>query len=227
MDVLNKQLVVVHPEYVDDYPHYTREEITADATAHFIGIVGGFVALFWFSSQGMLGFQSSLNSAVTLYACCALVLFCCSAAYHMSPRPEWRPLLRRFDQSAIFFKIAGTYTPLVVMVGSSFSYSLLAMVWATALLGAGFKLGTGDRLDRYTVGIYLGLSWSAVLLIWPLFTGLPLLSALLIVAGGVVYTAGVYFHQSKHIKYNNAIWHAFVLGGSLCYFIAITNAISA
>lgn len=225
MVALDKQLVVVQPERVGDYPHYAPEEVRADATAHALGITGGLVVFGWFASQGMIGFHGLLPSALTLYSICMIVLFCCSAAYHMTPKPEWRPVLRRFDQSAIFFKIAGTYTPLVVLVDSTFSYSLLAMVWVSAFLGAGFKLGTGDRLDRYTVAIYMGISWSAVLLLWSLFETLPLVSASLIVVGGLVYTIGVYFHQSGHIKYNNAIWHAFVLGGSACHFSAIATAI--
>lgn len=225
MVALQQQLSVVHPERVDDYPHYTKSEIRADAVAHILGVVGAFAALIWFANQGLIGFDGALPVSLTIYALCMIALFSCSGAYHMTPKPEWRPVLRRFDQSAIFFKIAGTYTPLVVLVDTTFSYSLLALVWAAALIGAGFKLGTGDRLDRYTVGIYLGISWSAVLLLWSLFTALPLLSASLIVVGGFVYTAGVYFHQSGHIKYNNAIWHFFVLGGSACHFWAIASAV--
>lgn len=225
MVALDRQLSVVQPETVDDYPHYTKEEIRADATAHALGICGALAAFAWLTSQSLIGFDSALTLSLTLYAVCMIALFCCSAAYHLTPKPQWRPVLRRFDQSAIFFKIAGTYTPLVVLVDTTFGYSLLAMVWAAALLGAGFKLGTGDRLDKYTVVIYLGISWSAVLLLWSLFTSLPLLSASLIVIGGLVYTAGVYFHQSGHIKFNNAIWHFFVVGGSTCHFFAIANAI--
>ncbi|MGB7432869.1 MAG: hemolysin III family protein [Ahrensia sp.] len=225
MVALGQHLTVVQPETVDDYPYYAKEEIKADATAHLLGILGALAAFAWLASQSMIGFAGALPLSLTIYALCMITLFCCSAAYHMTPKPQWRPVLRRFDQSAIFFKIAGTYTPLVVLIDTTLSYSLLAMVWGAALLGAGFKLGTGDRLDKYTVVIYLGISWSAVLLLWSLFTTLPLLSASLIVVGGVVYTVGVYFHQSGHIKYNNAIWHFFVLGGSACHFLAIANAI--
>ena len=224
MFALKNQFVFVDRECVDDYPVYSFGERVADGTIHVIGIVASVTGAIWLAQAGYLGAATPMQLAMTIYIATVVALFVLSASYHMTPWPRQRPLLRRFDQSAIFFKIAGSYTPLVVAVGSGFSYSVLAFIWACALVGSGFKLFTGDRLDKYTVSIFLGMGWCSVLLIWPLYNTLSLVGATLIVIGGLIYTAGVNFHQAGHIKYNNAIWHGFVFVASCFHFAAIVYA---
>lgn len=224
MVALHQEVSLIDQEQVSDYPNYALEERVADGVVHALGISASLIGLGWLAGTGYLGFSTPLQIAIGIYALTVVVLFNCSAMYHLTPLPQLRPLLRRFDQSAIFFKIAGTYTPLVVIVGSAFSYSVLALVWAAALVGAGFKLLTGDRLDRYTVAIYLALGWGSVLLLWPLYNALPVAGATTIVLGGLLYTVGVYFHQAENMKYSNAIWHGFVLSASVMHFVAINLA---
>lgn len=203
------------------YPEYSREECIADGTIHFLGIAGSIIAFSLLFSQTTL--NPRLMPALSTYAVTVIALFCLSAAYHMTPWPDARPLLRRFDQSAIYFKIAGTYTPLVFVVDTTFAYSLLTVIWVAAAVGSLVKLITGDRLNRHTVVIYLGLAWSSVLLLWPLLQTLDLNDVMFVVFGGVLYTIGVYYHQSEG-KFANAIWHAFVLTASCCHFVAIADA---
>jgi len=211
------------PEAPYDWPNYTRGERIADGTIHAIGIVGSILAFYYlFSFPGLI--DANLVPALIVYAVCSIALFCFSALYHLAPWPHRRPFLRRVDQAAIFFKIAGTYTPLVFLVDTLFGYSLLTAVWIAASVGAISKLMTGDRLDSHTVTIYLGLSWSSALLLWQLVQTLDFWSVWFVVLGGILYTIGVIFHQWDGLKFQNAIWHAFVLVASACHFTAVASA---
>ncbi|MEM0898628.1 MAG: hemolysin III family protein [Pseudomonadota bacterium] len=227
MVAIQREIIAIDVESVDDYPLYTAEEKLADAIIHAVGIVASLFACGWLWGIGFANFHTGLGIAVALYAVLVIALFMCSCAYHHTPVETLRPFLRRLDQSAIFFKIAGTYTPLVFIIGTTFGFSVLAFVWSCAVLGAAFKMFTGERLSRYTVSMYLALSWASLLLIWPMYHALPGLSLTLIALGGITYTTGVYFHQASGMHFNNAIWHAFVVAGSAMHYTAIGIAASA
>ncbi len=168
--------------------------------------------------------DASTTTALAVYGVALIALFVASAAYHMTPLHHWKPLLKRFDQAAIFLKIAGTYTPLVVLLGSIFAYGLLVAIWAAALFGAIAKLAFRTRFQQISVALYLPLGWASLLLIWPIWTTLPPAATILIVAGGVLYTIGVLFHVWEKLKFQNAIWHGFVLAASACHFAAVAHA---
>ena len=206
------------------YPNYALSEKIADGTVHVIGIVASIIGFAFVYAYGLTHLSVELNIALVIYGLTVVSLFCFSAAYHMTPWPQARPLLRRLDQAAIFLKIAGSYTPIVFLIDSPFGYVMLGLIWAAALIGAGAKLHAGGVLDRYTVIIYLALGWASLFLLWPMFTSVPFIDAWLIIAGGVVYSVGVVFHQWDGLKYQNAVWHGFVLAASVCHFIAITHA---
>ena len=206
------------------YPDYTRGERIADGAVHVLGVaasLAGFALVYAFAFDTL---PVPLNTALIVYGLTVFALFCFSAAYHMTPWPRMRPALRRFDQAAIFLKIAGSYTPVVVLIGGGFAYLMLATIWAAALAGAAGKLFSGGILDRYTVFLYLGMGWASMLLAWPMFASVPFVDAWLIVAGGLVYSVGVIFHQWSGLKYQNAVWHGFVFAASACHFTAIVHA---
>ena len=227
MLTLRNQAIYIDREWPDDYPLYSRNEKIFDCVTHIIGICGSLIAFSFLWSRLIIPPSlPQLWSATAVYTIAVIALFIFSAAYHMTPWPEYRPILRRFDQCAIFIKIAATYSPLVVLVGTPFSYTVLAVVWSVTLVGACFKLTTGDRLNRYTVVLYLALGWMSVLLLWPISQSLPWVATTLIILGGVSYSVGVIFHQWHALKFNNAIWHCFVLIGSLCHFGAISMSIT-
>jgi len=210
------------PQAPDAYPAYAHAERRADAVMHALGltfaVIGGailipFTALF----EG-----GARTAAVSIYCAALLASFLASTLYHFPPRDTLRPLLRRFDYAAIFLKIAGTYTPLVVLIGSAFAYGVLAVVWAVALLGAGLRLFFWRTPGPLGPLLYLGLGWASLALVWSLFPILPLAAALLVVAGGVLYSLGVLFFRMETLRYSMAIWHGFVLAASACFFTAIS-----
>ena len=123
------------------YPKYTRSERVADGSMHLIGVTGsvfGAVALLVWAVPVATPWQVA---AITVYAMTLIGTFAASAFYHMTPWESLRPVLRRIDHAAIYLKIAGTYTPLVVMIGSGLAYVMLAIVWALAVIGMTLKRG--------------------------------------------------------------------------------------
>lgn len=206
------------------YPDYSRSERVADGVMHGMGVVASLIGFAFVYAFAFNTLPVPLFAALIVYGLTVFALFCFSAAYHMTPWPELRPTLRRFDQAAIFLKIAGSYTPVVVLIGGVFAYVMLAMIWAAALLGAAGKLFSGGILDRYTVVLYLAMGWVSLFLMWPMFTTVPFIDAWLILAGGLIYSVGVIFHQWDGLKYQNAVWHGFVFVASACHFVAIVHA---
>jgi hemolysin III len=205
------------------YPDYTRAERIADGVIHVVGITASVIAVAILLVIAVPTLEMSYSTALAIYGLTVVTLFSVSAAYHMISHAGSRAVLRKLDQAAIFLKIAGTYTPLVLMIGTAFSYAVLAFVWIAALLGAVGKVAFGHRLEGVSVGIFLVLGWASLTLAWPIFATLPIAVSILILAGGVLYSIGVIFHVWEGLKYQNAIWHAFVLAASSCHFIAVTT----
>lgn len=203
------------------YPDYSNGERIADGLVHFIGtsgaLIGGIALITLVSGPGSL----SDLIATWIYAAMILIAFIASAAYHMTPREDLRPTLRRFDHAAIFLKIAGTYTPLVVLIGSNFSFLVLGLVWATALYGVSRRLFYWSEPGMGSTVLYLALGWASLALAWPMTQTIPVLSFWLVIAGGLTYTVGVIFYKWESLRFSNAIWHVFVLAASACHFCAI------
>ncbi|MEJ6397598.1 PAQR family membrane homeostasis protein TrhA [Yoonia sp. 208BN28-4] len=202
------------------YPDYAKSERIADGTMHAIGVVGSVlgtvILLLWTAS--MVGAGQMV--ALIIYGLALIATFTASAFYHMTPWPEMRPMLRRFDHAAIYLKIAGTYTPLVVMVGSAFAYVILGIVWALAIIGMTLKLFFWRTPGRFGPALYLIMGWMSLGLIWSLWPVMPTSVLALIAIGGLTYTFGVIFYAAK-MKFSTAIWHGFVVAASACFFAAI------
>lgn len=203
------------------YPAYSRPERIADGVVHAIGVTLALVGAVLLIVFAALGTSPGLTAAVSVYSGALLLSFVASAIYHMTPWEGARPVLRRIDHAAIYLKIAGTYTPLVVLIGTAFSYGVLAAVWALALLGALVKAFFWRSPGRFAPALYLLLGWASLLLVWPMVQTLPLAASILVLAGGVLYSAGVIFFAWENLRFSNAIWHGFVLAASGCFFAAI------
>ncbi len=203
------------------YPTYTRSERVADGTMHALGVFGAifgavFLALWNFEQLG-----GGQTVSLVVYSIAMIATFTASALYNMSPWESTRPVFRRIDHAAIYLKIAGTYTPLVVLVGSLSSYLVLVTVWGLAVFGVVRKLFFWRTPGKAGTVLYLIMGWLSVLLIWSLVPVLPIAATALIVGGGLTYTVGVIFYVWKSLKFSRAIWHGFVLVASACFYIAI------
>jgi len=209
------------------YPLYTPAERIADGVVHVTGLAAALAGVAAVYSLWALHMDGVTLLAVTVYSLSLLVMLGASAAYHMLAHTPLRPLLRRLDHAAIYVKIAGTFTPLGILLGTAFGYAVLAGVWLCACLGALSKL----RMPRgaMTTGWmpYMALGWAGVALILPLSGVLPGMSLALIAGGGLLYSVGVIFYAWESLRFANAIWHVFVALASACFFIGINTAVAA
>ena len=130
------------------------------------------------------------------------------------------------SQVAIYLLIAATYTPFIMALKESYlAIAMLTGVWCAAIGGVVLKLALPGRYDRLAVGLYLALGWSGVMLYDAVVKAVPPLSLWLVVAGGVLYSLGVIFHAWQRLRFQNAIWHGFVLLGAACHYTAILDLI--
>ncbi len=194
---------------------------------HVIGIASGLVAVVALLGWAVDNLPGPATVALAIYCAGLMAMLCCSGAYHMLPVPAWKPILRRLDHAAIFVKIAGTYTPFaLVKMGGTAGLSLFAAVWMVALLGAAAKLLLAARWDGLAVAVYLLLGWSGIATLQPLAASIAPGALVLLAAGGIVYSLGVVFFLWNGLRYQNAIWHAFVLVGTACHFGAVSIAVA-
>nr|WP_294513045.1 hemolysin III family protein [uncultured Rhodopila sp.] len=164
-------------------------------------------------------------AALAAYGAGLLAMVGCSALYAWGRLGRRRELFRHLDQAAIFVMIAGTYTPLILAAPTgSHRLGLLAVIWAIAVAGALLKLLAPRRFEPFVVPLYLIMGW-AILSDPGLILSLPAAVAALLVAGGVLYSVGVIFHLAR-MRYQEAIWHGFVLAAAACHYAAIVRAVA-
>ena len=201
---------------------YDRVELVADGIVHAIGVSLGVVGAFVIVVVAANSARDADMPSIVIYTIGLLSMLGFSAAYNTWPISRAKWVLRRFDHSAIYVMIAGTYTAFIgQMKGDFVSISLLIGVWLTAVVGVTLKLLLPGRFDRLAVILYLILGWSGAVAYEPVVAVLPSLSIWLLVAGGALYSAGVVFHGWKSLRFQNAIWHGFVLVAACCHYSAI------
>ena len=201
---------------------FTLAELIADGVVHGIGIafaIGLGTVLIVFAA---LGTARPELPAIVLYLTSLLTVLGVSLAFNLAPLNGFKKLMARFDQAAIFLLIAGTYTPFLAVIGGTPGTGLLMVViWALALVGVSLKLIVPERFGRLAILLYLAIGWSGVLVFHSLATQLPAPSFWLIIAGGLTYSAGIVFHLWDRLKFQNVLWHVFVVAGSICHLWAV------
>ncbi len=207
------------------YPHSVPETL-ADGSIHILGLVASCTAAALLIVHLTAWAEVETIVSVSLYAAMIVLSFMASAAYHLLPWDRSRPFFHRMDHAAIYLKIAGTYTPLVMMIGSAFAYVILALIWCVALVGALAKLSFWKTDARGSLALYLAMGWAAVLLIWPMWTELGGIPLTLVAVGGLFYSLGAVFFARPVFRYQNAVWHGFVLVASGCFFAAVTLSVT-
>jgi hemolysin III len=200
---------------------YTVREEAANVATHAAGLVAsvfGAVVLVYF---GIARGEALHVASAGLYGATLVALYGASTLYHAFRRPGVKRVLRVLDHCAIYLLIAGTYTPFVLVgLGGRLGWSLFAVVWAMAAAGIVFKIFATGRFAVVSTAAYVAMGWLGVVAIGPLIRSLSGSAVLWLLAGGVAYTAGTFFYHRK-IPYAHALWHVFVLLGSVCHFVAI------
>jgi hemolysin III len=206
--------------------NYDRAELIADGVVHIVGVCFGLIAATVLIVLAAV-YASALDIVVSaVYVAGLLAMLGLSATYNLWPVSRAKWVLRRFDHSAIYVLIAATYTPFIMEVKESvLAIVLLIGVWCAALGGIVLKLRYPGRFDRVSVGLYLAMGWSGMMLYDAVVAAVPALALGFIVAGGVLYTFGVVFHAWQRLRFQNAIWHAFVLSGAACHYTAVLDIV--
>ncbi len=205
-----------------DLPHYSRAERIADSVLHIIGVIAALVAVpvmvtlaaVWYGDASTVG-------AAVIYGASLIAMLTLSACYNMAQHGRSKQILRRLDHAAIYVKIAGSYTPLAVLLAGEAAPSILAGIWGAALVGVGFKMVSARRWAGFTLTLYLAMGWAIVVIGGPILDGVSNTAFTLIAAGGGLYTVGVGFLYWERLRFHNAIWHAFVLIATFLIYAAI------
>jgi hemolysin III len=204
---------------------YDRSEIIADGVIHAVGICLGLIGTAIIIVIAVRSTTTVPITSIVIYAAGLVTMLGFSAAYNMWPISPTKWILRRLDHSAIYLLIAGTYTPFVLQLKNSiFSLGVLMGVWLTAGVGIVLKLAVPGRFDRVAVVLYLLLGWSGIMAYQSIIASLPNLTIWLLATGGVLYSMGVVFHIWRGLRFQNAIWHAFVLLAAGCHYTAVLES---
>ncbi|MFB9266823.1 hemolysin III family protein [Bradyrhizobium erythrophlei] len=208
--------------------NYDRTELIADGIVHIVGICFGLVAATALIVLTAV-YAGPLDVAVvSVYVAGLLAMLVLSATYNLWPVSRAKWVLRRFDHSAIYLLIAATYTPFIMELKDSyFAIALLVGVWCVAIVGIWLKLVYPGRFDRLSVGLYLAMGWSGMMLYNAVVKALPAVALGFVLAGGILYSLGVIFHTWQRLRFQNVIWHCFVLLGAACHYTAVLDIVLA
>jgi hemolysin III len=206
--------------------NYDRAELIADGIVHGIGVFGGLIAATVLVVLTAVYASAFEVTVVSVYVAGLLAMLVLSATYNLWPISRAKWVLRRFDHSAIYVLIAATYTPFITeMKDSIFAIALLVGVWCVAIVGIVIKLVFPGRFDRVAVGLYLAMGWSGFMVYDKGIASFPTLTVWFIVAGGLLYSLGIIFHAWQRLRFQNAIWHCFVLLGAACHYTAVLDLV--
>ncbi len=199
----------------------TREEI-ANAVTHGVGIVLGITGLVLMIVLASERGDAALMASCIVFGASMVLLYSASTTYHSLTSARAKAVFQHLDHAAIYFLIAGTYTPftLSVLQGTR-GWIMFVTVWGLAALGTIFDLLAPARFKRISLVFYLGLGWMVVLVIEPLLASLETGGVLLLVAGGASYSIGALFYAWRRLPLNHAIWHMFVLVGTACHLCCV------
>jgi hemolysin III len=201
---------------------YSHKEEQLNIWSHFSGIVLSIIGLLMLLYKGIQSGNALVVVSYTLYGVSMIVLYLASTLYHSAIELEKRKKLKVFDHAAIYFLIAGTYTPFSLLVlKGAWGWSIFGVVWGIAALGISLKLFFTGRFNLISTLSYVLMGWVVVIAIKPLIVSISSQGLFLLAAGGFFYTVGAVLYSIKRIPYNHAIFHFFVLMGSLAHFLAI------
>jgi hemolysin III len=158
----------------------------------------------------------------SIFGASLVLLYLSSTLYHGFQQPRVKHIFKIFDHVSIYLLIAGTYTPfLLIGLGGSTGWTMLFIVWGIALFGTVFKVLFIERFQVLSVVTYLLMGWLCVFVFREMVASIPLGAIIWLAIGGLFYTVGVIFYALQKIPYMHAVWHFFVLGGSICHFFAV------
>lgn len=200
----------------------SRSEEVANAVLHGVGAASSIAGLAVLVHLAAREGDAWRMVATSVYGTSLVLLYLASTLYHAFPWPGPKRVFEILDHAAIYVLIAGTYTPFaIVTLRGPWGWSILGVVWGLAVAGVVVQVVFPGRLRGLMTGVYVAMGWLVIVAFKPLFASLSPTGLAWLAAGGVAYTAGVWFYARKRFRFSHAVWHVFVLAGSAFHFIAI------
>ncbi len=202
-------------------PVVVREEV-ANSVTHGLGLLASLVGAVVLVSLSIEQGEVWHVVSAAIYGATLVALYAASTLYHALKGTRARNVLRVLDHCAIYLLIAGTYTPItLVSLRGGWGWTLFGLAWGLAAAGIVFKILATGRFAILSTVAYVLMGWLCIVALKPMFVLLSPGALALLSAGGVLYTAGIAFYHSKRVPYSHAVWHLFVVAGSVCHYLAI------
>lgn len=199
-----------------------------NSITHLAGVVLSVAGLAALVTMAAIAGDAYKVVSFSIYGAMLLVLYTISTLYHSVRGPRLKAVLQKCDHAAIYLLIAGSYTPFtLVTLRGPWGWTLFGVSWGLAALGIAQELTLGRRTRSISMMLYLLMGWLALVAIRPLLHALPAAGAAWLLAGGLIYSAGIYFFiNDERIRHGHGIWHLFVLAGSLCQFVSVAGYVA-
>jgi hemolysin III len=209
-------------------PEQDLREERLNSLTHLLGIVFGLVCIPILILNACQSAGASIVAGTIIYGFSFLMVFTFSTLFHWHSNSKLRKLFLILDHISIYFLIAGTYTPFIlIFINNSFGMMLLTVLWSLTLLGIFFKIFYTGRFEIVSTIIYIVMGWMLLTGAKEFFSNMPYPIVVLIITGGVLYSIGVLFYIWRFFAYNHAVWHLFVLSAAICHFTAILMSVPA
>lgn len=204
------------------YTNYSVDEEIAHSITHGIGALLSIVGLVALISSSSLNGDAWHIVSSSVYGATLIILYSISTLYHAVTHPQAKSVLQLLDHAAIYLLIAGTYTPfLLVNLRGVWGWSLFAVIWGMAITGIVFEFIQSPRFQKLSLWLYLCMGWIVLLAIKPMLDVVETGGMILLLLGGLSYSLGIIFFVREHMEYHHAIWHVFVLAGSVFHFFSV------
>ena len=201
---------------------FSKGEEIANAILHGIGLGLAIAALVILVILASLSATAKYTVSYSIYGSTLIVLYLSSTLYHSFPPSKVKDIFRIFDHSAIYLLIAGTYTPVTLIVlEGKLGWIIFSAVWSIAIIGIILKVFLIGKFKILSTLLYIAMGWLIIIAINPLLQNMNRTSVIFLVSGGLSYTIGTIFYAWKRIRYSHAVWHLFVLAGSVCHFFTM------
>lgn len=201
---------------------YSSGEEIANSITHGVGValsITGLVALVTMAAARGDAWQVV---SFSIYGASLILLYLASTLYHGLPGERIKKTFKFFDHASIYILIAGTYTPFtLVAIRGGWGWSLFGVIWGLAVGGIIFKIRNTGRWGKVSAAVYVLMGWLCIIALHRMIAAISTEGLVWLFTGGVLYTGGLAFYGWKKLPYNHAVWHLFVLGGSICHFFAI------
>lgn len=197
-------------------------EELANSLTHGFGLILSIAGFIFLTVLAVINGDGWHIASSVIYGSSLVILYAASTIYHTATDPHWKRRLQILDHCCIYLLIAGSYTPFILIIlRNQLGAGILTLVWAAAAFGIAMKLIFRSRFSAIGIALYLIMGWIGVLAVQPLYLALGAAPLALVIAGGLSYTAGLIFFGWHGLRHHHAIFHVFVLAGSILHFVAV------